>query len=92
MYRWKDIWGEDADEFWPDRWAGRRPGWELFPFNGGLRIFLKQQFALTKAGYVVRMLQRFDKVENMEKSTVVKYESIATTALVEVLMCLHTYQ
>ncbi|KAF9890367.1 hypothetical protein FE257_006034 [Aspergillus nanangensis] len=63
MHRLKELWGEDADEFRPDRWASRRNGWDYLPFNGGPRICLGQQFALTEAGYViVRLLQRFDRL------------------------------
>ena len=43
MQRRKDLWGQDADEFRPDRWDGRRPGWEYLPFNGGPRICIGQQ-------------------------------------------------
>ncbi|KAF2470455.1 cytochrome P450 [Lindgomyces ingoldianus] len=61
MHRRKDLWGPDADVFKPERWDGRRSGWEYLPFNGGPRICIGQQFALTEAGYVtVRLLQRFD--------------------------------
>lgn len=35
MHRRKDLWGEDADEFKPERFVGRRAGWEFLPFNGG---------------------------------------------------------
>jgi cytochrome P450 len=90
MHRRKDIWGDDADQFRPERWIGRRPGWEYLPFNGGPRICLGQQFALTEAGYVVvRMLQRFDKVENMDPSKVVKHKYTSTTSPVQVLVRLH---
>ncbi|GIC86002.1 cytochrome P450 [Aspergillus udagawae] len=90
MHHRKDIWGDDADEFRPERWTGRKPGWEFLPFNGGPRICLGQQFALTEAGYVVvRMLQRFDRVENMDMSTVVKHKYTSTTAPVQVLVRLH---
>ncbi|KAK8156658.1 cytochrome P450 52A12 [Phyllosticta citrichinensis] len=66
MHHRTDIWGADADDFKPERWEGRRPGWEYLPFNGGPRICLGQQFALTEASYVlVRLLQRFDKVEGV---------------------------
>jgi len=64
MMRREDLWGPDAKEFNPERWAGRRPGWEFLPFNGGPRICIGQQFAVTEASYVVvRLLQRFDKIE-----------------------------
>ena len=64
MHRRKDIWGEDAEEFKPERFQGRRPGWEYLPFNGGPRICIGQQFALTEASYVVvRLLQKFDRIE-----------------------------
>jgi cytochrome P450 len=63
MHRRKDLWGEDADEFNPDRWDGRKSGWEYLPFNGGPRICIGQQFALTEAGYViVRLAQRFESI------------------------------
>ncbi|EED16091.1 cytochrome P450 alkane hydroxylase, putative [Talaromyces stipitatus ATCC 10500] len=66
MHRRKDLWGEDAEEFRPERWEENgRHGWEYLPFNGGPRICLGQQYALTEASYVlVRLLQRFDHVVN----------------------------
>ena len=34
------------------------------PFNGGPRICLGQQFALTEAGYITaRMLQKYDQID-----------------------------
>ena len=64
MHRRKDLWGEDAEEFKPERFQGRKPGWEYLPFNGGPRICIGQQFALTEASYVVvRLLQKFDRIE-----------------------------
>lgn len=66
LQRRKDIWGEDADSFNPDRWAGRRVTWEFIPFNGGPRTCIGQQFALVRASYVlVRLLQRFDAIEDV---------------------------
>jgi cytochrome P450 len=32
-----DIWGEDCETFNPDRWEGRKIGWEWTPFGGGPR-------------------------------------------------------
>ncbi|KAJ5968453.1 hypothetical protein N7501_004701 [Penicillium viridicatum] len=66
LHRREDVWGKDAGDFKPERWEARRSGWEYLPFNGGPRICIGQQFALTEAGYVlVRMLQRFDGLEDV---------------------------
>lgn len=67
MHRRTDLWGEDADQFVPERWESIRPGWSYAPFNGGPRICIGQQFALTEAGYViVRMLQRYEAIEGLD--------------------------
>lgn len=74
MHRRKDFWGPDADEFKPERWASRKAGWEYIPFNGGPRICIGQQFALTEAGYVlVRLLQRFDQIEDINADQPVRW-------------------
>ena len=64
-HRMEEYYGKDADEFKPERWAeSRKLGWAYVPFNGGPRICLGQQFALTEASYIVtRLLQMFDKLE-----------------------------
>ncbi|KAL8726269.1 MAG: hypothetical protein Q9166_006815 [cf. Caloplaca sp. 2 TL-2023] len=74
MHRRKDLYGEDADEFKPERWLdergkkGLRAGWEYLPFNGGPRICIGQQFALTEASYItVRLLQEFDRIESRDQ-------------------------
>jgi cytochrome P450 len=67
MHRRKDLYGPDADEYKPERWENLRPGWEYLPFNGGPRICLGQQYALTEAGYVtVRLVQEFAKMESRD--------------------------
>ncbi|OQD74117.1 hypothetical protein PENDEC_c012G03724 [Penicillium decumbens] len=74
MHRRKDLWGPDADSFVPERWASRKAGWEYIPFNGGPRICIGQQFALTEAGYVlVRLLQRFDQIEDVNQDQQIRY-------------------
>lgn len=37
MHRSKELWGPDANEFVPERWQGRKAGFEYLPFNGGPR-------------------------------------------------------
>lgn len=67
MHYRTSLWGEDASNFRPERWEGRRPGWDYLPFNGGPRICIGQQFALTNLGYwIVRMIQRIDRIDGSE--------------------------
>jgi cytochrome P450 len=56
----------DPAAFVPERWDSWTPkSWTYVPFNGGPRICIGQQFALTEIGYtLVRLLQRFERVEN----------------------------
>jgi cytochrome P450 len=35
LHRHKDIWGEDADEFVPDRWFEPNVPTAFYPFGGG---------------------------------------------------------
>ncbi|RDW67901.1 putative cytochrome P450 52A12 [Coleophoma cylindrospora] len=74
MHHREDIWGPDVEAFNPERWEDRKVGWEYLPFNGGPRICLGQQFALTEASYVtVRLLQRFPRMEDVETDLAVKH-------------------
>lgn len=61
--RRKNLFGSDADDFRPERWGTRELehiGWAYFPFNGGPRQCLGEDFAIMEVAYtVVRLLQRF---------------------------------
>lgn len=46
LHRRKDFYGEDAEEFKPERWYTYRPGWEYLPFNGGPRICIGREYHL----------------------------------------------
>lgn len=67
-HRMKEYYGEDASEFRPERWSeGLRFGWAYIPFNGGPRICLGQQFALTEASYIIaRLVQIFPNLETRD--------------------------
>lgn len=47
MQHRKDIWGEDVEEFRPERWETHRPGWEFIPFGAGARKCLGREFPLS---------------------------------------------
>lgn len=69
MHRRKDLYGEDADEYKPERWDGLRVGWEYLPFSGGPRICVGKQFALTEAAYtLVGMVQEFERVGSRDST------------------------
>lgn len=55
----------DYLEFAPERWENWTPKpWTFIPFNGGPRICIGQQFALTEMAYTVcRVLQTFARIE-----------------------------
>ncbi|VVT46316.1 uncharacterized protein SAPINGB_P001153 [Magnusiomyces paraingens] len=66
LHRHPKLWGPDSGEFKPMRWANRKSThpWDYLPFNGGPRICLGQQFALTEVSYtIVRMLQNFKGID-----------------------------
>jgi cytochrome P450 len=69
-HREPQYYGNDADVFRPERWfepLTKKLGWAFLPFNGGPRICLGQQFALTEASYTVtRLVQIFDKIESFD--------------------------
>ena len=69
--------------FAPERWDHWTPTpWTYVPFNGGPRICIGQQFALTEIWYtVVRILQRFDRLERVDPAVEERQQCI-NTALV----------
>lgn len=61
--RKRNIYGQNAEEFHPERWEGdqlKNIGWAFFPFNGGPRQCLGEDFALMETYYtIIRLLQTF---------------------------------
>ncbi|KAL9118577.1 MAG: hypothetical protein Q9187_004875 [Circinaria calcarea] len=67
MHRDRGLWGENADDFCPERWETARPTWEYLPFSGGPRICPAQQMVFTEAAYIiVRLIQEFSSIENQD--------------------------
>ncbi|ABN65681.2 Cytochrome P450 52A6 (CYPLIIA6) (Alkane-inducible P450-ALK3) [Scheffersomyces stipitis CBS 6054] len=80
-HRMKQFYGEDAEVFKPERWAeNRKLGWAYLPFNGGPRICLGQQFALTEASYVVvRLIQMFPNIVSKDDGPYPPRKSVQLT-------------
>ena len=71
LQRDPEVWGEDAEEFKPERWGEGRPLWEsrwqYEPFLGGIRMCPAQNQVLTQLAYLlVRFAQEFRAVENRD--------------------------
>lgn len=66
LHRRKDLYGDDADNFRPERWEGPELasiGWGYIPFHGGPRLCLGKDFALMEASCaVVRIVQSFPNI------------------------------
>ncbi|KAI0011489.1 cytochrome P450 [Xylariaceae sp. FL0662B] len=63
-HRRKDLWGDDANEFRPERWRGRIRGWDFTPFSGGPQICVGQGYSMTQVSYAIaRIVLHFDKME-----------------------------
>ncbi len=87
LHRRKDLYGDDAEEFRPERWLdgpngekGLRVSWGYIPFNGGPRVCIGQQFALMEVSYLtVRLVREFEKIEAVEKRPWVEKATIVAT-------------
>ncbi|PTB72894.1 cytochrome P450 [Trichoderma longibrachiatum ATCC 18648] len=71
MQRRKDLYPPVSDKFAdtavysPERWEHWTPKpWQFIPFNGGPRICIGQNFAMTEMAFtLVRLLQRYERIE-----------------------------
>ncbi|KAI1636650.1 cytochrome P450 [Biscogniauxia mediterranea] len=82
MHRRKDIYGDDADEFRPERWENLRLTFEYLPFNAGPRICIGQQFALTQLAMVTfRLLQAFPTIERRDDRPPIQRLGVNTSML-----------
>lgn len=66
LHRRKDLFGEDAESFKPERWETLRPiAWSYMTFGGGPRHCPGQQLALTEVAYTIaKIVETFEMVEN----------------------------
>ena len=89
MQRRRDLYPAISETFpydpldWvPDRWATWTPkAWQYIPFNGGPRICIGMNFAMSEMGYtIVRILQQFDQIIDYGNKPTMKCEIVVTPA------------
>lgn len=68
MHRSKEIYGEDANEFRPERWKGpelKNIGFGFMPFHGGPRLCLGSKIQLLHLFDIVKALLCLVDIENL---------------------------
>lgn len=70
----------DPLEWVPERWATWTPkSWNFIPFNGGPRICIGQNFAMTEMAYVlIRFFQTFETLQDYGNKPILKAEIVLT--------------
>lgn len=82
LQRREDVYGPDAEEFKPERWASAKSlgHWDYAPFGGGPRVCIGQKFALVEVSYtLVRLLQEFSGIESREPNPWLEQVGISST-------------
>ncbi|KAL2830860.1 cytochrome P450 [Aspergillus cavernicola] len=65
MHRLPEYFGDDVDEFRPERWLDIKPKAAYMPFHAGPRTCLGQHLSMCLAKYsTIRILQHYARVEN----------------------------
>lgn len=68
LHKDKDLWGEYALEFRPERWESLDPKFKYQPFFAGPRKCPAQQMLVTQYRYLlVRMAIMFERIDNKDE-------------------------
>ena len=67
LHKDKEFWGDNAEDFRPERWENLKPLWDFIPFGGGPRNCPAQQLVQTEAAYVIaRIVQQYSGIERRD--------------------------
>ena len=93
--RMKSIYGDDAYNFRPERWeTGEMSdiGWAYFPFSGGPRQCLGEDFALMEVSYtLIGLLQIFADIK-LPRGEVIELVGVEQQLLTLVISCADSYR
>uniref|UniRef100_A0A914MK33 Cytochrome P450 n=1 Tax=Meloidogyne incognita TaxID=6306 RepID=A0A914MK33_MELIC len=74
LHRDPKLWGEDAEEFKPERWLNGEELTFYYPFGGGPRICIGLRFAIMETKMIlVRLLKTFELKRCLETETELKF-------------------
>lgn len=70
LHHRKDIYGEDADIWRPERWEELKLSslaWKFIPFGGGAHVCPGQNLAMNRVAFTVaRIVEAFDRIDNRD--------------------------
>jgi cytochrome P450 len=95
LHRDPALWGEDANEFKPDRWLEKEriPDWAFLPFGGGGHACIGSKLALLELTTMIALLIRSFDVSVVDGQTIRRISSVTTglkeSVLVEFRRALH---
>ncbi|RAL10373.1 cytochrome P450 [Aspergillus homomorphus CBS 101889] len=78
LHRRRDLWGDEAEEFDPDRWIHQKQNWKFIPFLGGPRNCIGMDLAINEATYVlIRLAQEFGSIVSQDPNDWVESAGLA---------------
>jgi cytochrome P450 len=67
LHRGPELWGDNAEEYKPERWESMKTNWKYQPFGMGPRNCPGQHLSLAEAAYTTcRLAQEFKEVKPLE--------------------------
>jgi cytochrome P450 monooxygenase len=86
----REYWGEDADDFRPERFLELKPFWEFVPFSGGPRRCPAQMMVMTEAAYMLaRLVMRYERIDSRDANPYHAIMRIGPSNKTGVLVALH---
>ncbi|KAJ5742111.1 cytochrome P450 52A11 [Penicillium manginii] len=87
------YWGEDTDDFRPERFLALKPFWEFVPFSGGPRRCPAQMMVMTESAYMLaRLVMRYERIESRDANPYHAIMRIRPSNKTGVLVAFHKAQ